>query len=182
METESSSELQAEASERDDPVGACARGDNPLVMCELESGWAAMGDTQFLPGYSVLISRYDDVERLSDLSREQRMQFLADLDLLAAAVEMACEQLDPSFRRVNIEILGNSDNYVHANVFPRYEWEGPRALEPVWGYRDDHWFDELHAFKPGHEPLRAAITEALTELVNAERSASPASADRLSAV
>jgi diadenosine tetraphosphate (Ap4A) HIT family hydrolase len=162
-----------ETSWRDDRAGATVRGDNPMVMCELDSGWAVIGDTQFLPGYSLLISRHQDAAKLSDLPRDQRVKFLADLDLLATAVEQACARHDPSFRRVNIEILGNSDDYVHGHVFPRYEWEGPRALEPVWGYDDDHWSDELHAYKPGHEPLRAAIADALTELVNAERSNSP---------
>lgn len=149
---------------RDDRVGASARGENPMVMLELASGWAVIGDTQFLPGYSLLISKHRDAEMLSQLTREQRLQFLADLDLLAIAVERACIGKDPAFRRVNIEILGNTDAYVHAHVFPRYEWEGPKAQRPVWDYRETHWTDELHEYKPGHQPLRDAITAQLREL------------------
>ncbi|WP_200932269.1 hypothetical protein [Yonghaparkia sp. Root332] len=149
---------------RDDRVGASARGENPMVMLELSSGWAVIGDTQFLPGYSLLISKHRDAAMLSQLTREQRLQFLADLDLLAIAVERACIEKDPAFRRVNIEILGNTDAYVHAHVFPRYEWEGPKAERPVWEYRDTHWTDELHEYKPGHQPLRDAITAQLREL------------------
>ena len=159
-----SSSEDAAISWRDDRVGACARGENPMVMLELSSGWAVIGDTQFLPGYSLLISKHRDAAMLSQLTREQRLQFLADLDLLALAVERACVEKDPAFRRVNIEILGNTDAYVHAHVFPRYEWEGPKAERPVWDYRETHWTDELHAYKPGHQPLRDAITAQLREL------------------
>jgi diadenosine tetraphosphate (Ap4A) HIT family hydrolase len=137
-----------------------------MVMGELASGWAVIGDSQFLPGYSLLVSRHREAQKLSDLTREQRIQFLSDLDLLATAVERACEQKDPSLRRVNIEILGNNDHYVHAHVFPRYEWEGPRATDPVWLYGEDHWAHDLHAYKPGHEPLRAAIAETLAQLTD----------------
>ena len=149
---------------RADRVAACANGTNPMVMVELTSGWAVIGDTQFVPGYSLLISRHTDAAMLSQLPREERLQFLADLDLLALAVERACIAKDPAFRRVNIEILGNTDAYVHAHVFPRYEWEGPNAALPVWSYRDNRWVDDLHAYKPGHEPLRAAITSELRVL------------------
>ena len=146
---------------RADRVAACANGTNPMVMVELTSGWAVIGDTQFVPGYSLLISRHTDAAMLSQLPREERLQFLADLDLLALAVERACIAKDPAFRRVNIEILGNTDAYVHAHVFPRYEWEGPNAALPVWSYRDTRWVDELHEYQPGHEPLREAITAEL---------------------
>lgn len=159
-----SSSEDAAISWRDDRVGASARGENPMVMLELSSGWAVIGDTQFLPGYSLLISKHRDAAMLSQLTREQRLQFLADLDLLAIAVERACIEKDPAFRRVNIEILGNTDAYVHAHVFPRYEWEGPKAERPVWDYRETHWTDELHEYKPGHQPLRDAITAQLREL------------------
>src|SRR6478672_7914562 len=84
---------------RDDRQASLARGENPMLLAELASGWAVIADTQFLPGYALLISRHRDAAMLSDLTREQRLQFLADLDLLAAAVEHACIEKDPAFRR-----------------------------------------------------------------------------------
>lgn len=39
---------------------------------------------------------------------------------LGEAVENACWDLDPLLRRVNLEILGNTDPYLHAHVWPRY--------------------------------------------------------------
>lgn len=55
---------------------------------------------------------------------------------LAEAVEDACWEADAAFRRVNVEILGNTDPYLDAHVWPRYEWEPPELIGmPVWLYR-----------------------------------------------
>ena len=75
---------------RDDRVGSALRGENPTVLAELSSGFAVMEDVQFLPGYCVLLSRNPDVQALAELPREERVQFLADVDLLATAVERSC--------------------------------------------------------------------------------------------
>lgn len=56
---------------------------------------------------------------LSELPRSTRLRFLA------IAVERSCRQADAAFRRVDLEILGNGDPFVHAHVWPRYEWEPP---------------------------------------------------------
>lgn len=101
---------------RKDRVGAALRGDNPAVMRKLDAGFAAIGDVQFLPGYSVLLVDDPGVQRLSDMPRGKRLAFLADMDRLGEAVERACRRLDPAFRRVNLEILGNSDGFLHARV------------------------------------------------------------------
>jgi hypothetical protein len=44
------------ADRRDDRIGAAHRGENPLVMARLRSGFAVVGDTQHLPGYSLLLT------------------------------------------------------------------------------------------------------------------------------
>lgn len=82
--------------------------------------------------------------------------------LLAEAVEAACQQADPRFRRTNIEILGNTDAFLHAHIWPRYEWE-PTELRgrPVWLYPPERWADQETALGPKHDVLRSAITEHL---------------------
>jgi hypothetical protein len=75
-------------------------------MRRLDAGFAVIGDTQFLPGYCVLLVDELGVQRLSDLPRGKRMAFLSDMERLGEAVERACRRLDPAFRRVNLEILG----------------------------------------------------------------------------
>ncbi|GAA4976118.1 hypothetical protein GCM10023257_11350 [Streptomyces hyderabadensis] len=77
-------------------------------------GFAVIGDVQFLPGYSVLFADEPDMQRLSDLSRAKRLSFLSGMDQLGEAVGRACLRLDPDFRRVNLEILGNTDAFSHA--------------------------------------------------------------------
>lgn len=108
---------------RRDRIAAALRGDNPTVLARMPSGFAVIGDVQWLPGYCVLLTDDPAVLRLSDLPRARRRQFLEDMADLGEAVERACLELDTDFRRVNLEILGNTDPYLHAHIWPRYEWE-----------------------------------------------------------
>ncbi|MEU8432348.1 diadenosine tetraphosphate hydrolase [Streptomyces sp. NPDC029216] len=149
-----------------DRIGSARRGQNPTVLRRLDAGFAAIGDRQFLPGYSVLLADDPAVTRLSDLPPARRTAYLTDLERFAEAVERACARLDPAFRRVNIEILGNTDPYLHAHIWPRYDWEPADLVRmPVWLYRDaEYWRGDRHALAPRHDPIRAAITEELDRL------------------
>ena len=150
---------------RKDRVGSALRGENPTVIRRLEAGFAVIGDVQFLPGYSVLVVAEPGVDRLSDLPRGKRAAFLAGMDLLGEAVERTCRRLDPAFRRVNLEILGNTDAFLHAHVWPRYEWEPADLIGgPVWLYPRERWTDEHFALSPRHDPLRAGIGAELDRL------------------
>ena len=147
---------------REDRIGSAARGENPTVLRRLDAGFAVIGDVQFLPGYSLLLTDEPGVERLSDLPRAKRTAFLADLDRLGEAVENACRAQDSAFRRVNLEILGNTDPFLHAHIWPRYDWEPPElVVKPVWLYPPEHWRDPRFALGAQHDPLRAAITAEL---------------------
>jgi diadenosine tetraphosphate (Ap4A) HIT family hydrolase len=150
---------------RTDRIGAALRGENPTVLRRLESGFAVIGDVQFLPGYSLLLVDDPDVQRLSELPREKRLSFLSDMDLLGEAVERACRRLDPAFRRVNLEILGNTDPFLHAHVWPRFEWEPAELVgKPVWLYPRDRWRDERFKVGRQHDVLREAIGNELDGL------------------
>ncbi|MGW4892512.1 HIT family protein [Kitasatospora sp. NPDC004240] len=150
---------------RRDRIGNALRGTNPTVLRRLEAGFAVIGDTQFLPGYSVLLVDDPTVRRLSELPRTARLAFLSDMDRLGEAVERACARLDPAFRRVNLEILGNTDPFLHAHVWPRFDWEPAElAGRPVWLYPRERWSDERHALGPRHGALRTAIGEELDRL------------------
>ena len=132
----------------------------------MQSGYAVIGDVQFLPGYCVLRGKDPDAKALADMSRPDRVQFLADVDLLATAVETACRAKDLAFRRVNIDILGNADAFVHAHIWPRYEWEPPELVwRPVWLYDLDSWRNPDTALGERHTQLRNGITEALRSLM-----------------
>jgi diadenosine tetraphosphate (Ap4A) HIT family hydrolase len=147
---------------RSDRIGSALRGENPTVLARMPAGFAVMGDVQWLPGYCVLLSDDPSATRLSDLAPEQRSAYLDSMARLAAAVEVACAQADPAFRRVNVEILGNTDEFLHAHIWPRYRWE-PEDLVggPVWLYPLERWRDPATALGPQHDALGAAITASL---------------------
>lgn len=150
---------------REDRIGSAQRGENPMVLAELDAGYAVIGDVQFLPGYCVLLGKDPAAAALADMPRPERVRFLADVDLLATAVERACRATDPAFRRVNIDVLGNTDPFVHAHVWPRYDWEPAHLLRrPVWLYDPANWSDPASAFRDQHTQLRERITAELVLL------------------
>ena len=150
---------------RSDRIGSALRGRNPTVLRRLDAGFAIIGDVQFLPGYCVLLVDTPGIQRLTDLPRGGRLRFLADMDLLGEAVERVCARRDPAFRRVNLEILGNTDPYLHAHVRPRYDWEPEHLVgRPAWLYPAGHWSDPATALGPQHDDLRADLVAELDRL------------------
>ena len=148
---------------RDDRIGSALRGENPTLLARLPGGFAVMGDPQWLPGYCVLLTDDPAVERLSDLSRGQRSAYLESMAALGAAVERACADADPEFRRINLEVLGNADAFLHTHIWPRYDWEPPDLVHrPVWLYPPERWRDAETALGPQHDALRASIAQYLT--------------------
>ncbi|WP_412538009.1 diadenosine tetraphosphate hydrolase [Longispora sp. K20-0274] len=148
---------------RADRIGSALRGENPTVMAHLPGGFAVMGDVQWLPGYCVFLTDEPGVERLTDLSRPKRLAYLESMERLGEAVERACAAADPAFRRINLEILGNTDPFLHAHIWPRYQWEPPEVIgRPVWLYPEENWRDPATVLGPQHETLRAEITRYLT--------------------
>jgi diadenosine tetraphosphate (Ap4A) HIT family hydrolase len=150
---------------RHDRIGSAHRGENPLVMARMRSGFAVIGDTQHLPGYSVLLTDDVSVDHLTDLDWERRREFLFDLSLLGEAVERACRP--HGLRRLNYEVLGNSVPFLHGHVHARYEREPPDKVGgPVWRYPKEVRNDAAHAYSDErHGELRAAITAELTRLM-----------------
>ncbi|MEV7848541.1 diadenosine tetraphosphate hydrolase [Streptomyces cyaneofuscatus] len=150
---------------RSNRIGAALKGKNPTVLRQLAAGFAVIGDVQILPGYSVLLVDEPDAQRLSDLPRPKRLSFLSDMDQLGEAVERVCRRMDPAFLRVNLEILGNTDSFLHAHVWPRFEWEPSDAVSrPVWLYPQECWSDEQFKLGPQHDALRDAISNELDQL------------------
>jgi diadenosine tetraphosphate (Ap4A) HIT family hydrolase len=150
---------------RVDRIGSAHRGENPLVMARMRSGFAVIGDTQHLPGYSVLLTDDASVNHLSDLAWKRRKYFLFDLSLIGEAVERACH--DNGLRRINYEVLGNAIPILHGHVHARYEWEPRDKLTgPVWRYPKDERDAPEHAYSDRkHGELRVAITTELQSLI-----------------
>ncbi len=147
---------------RRDRIGSARRGTNPTVLAKLPEAYAVIGDTQFLPGYCVLLVDDPAISQLSDLPRPRRLHFLESMERLGTAVEAASAEADPGFWRLNYEILGNTDPYLHAHVFARYEWEEPAQIGlPVWCYDPQVFYGAGAALGPQHDSLRAAIRRRL---------------------
>ena len=110
-------------------VVAAREGTNPKVICRMSSGWAVIGDVQFLVGYCLLLPD-PVVPSLNDLSGEDRIQFLSDMALIGDALLQVTNA-----QRINYEILGNSEPELHAHIFPRFakEPEEKRRM-PAWFY------------------------------------------------
>jgi diadenosine tetraphosphate (Ap4A) HIT family hydrolase len=152
---------------REDRIGSAHRGENPMVMARMRSGFAVIGDTQHLPGYTVLLCDDISADHLTDLDWPRRVAFLFDLSLIGEAIGVACRQ--DGLRRVNYEVLGNLDPVLHGHVHARYEWEPPEhQVQPVASYPEalrnapEHAYDEVV-----HGPLRARITSELERLMRA---------------
>ncbi len=140
-------------------------------MAKLPGAFAVIGDVQWLPGYCVLLADRPGVGGLTDLDHDERHQYLGSMAILGEAVESACRAADSSFRRLNFDILGNTDEFLHAHVWPRYDWEpAERVTKPVWLYPEDFWILPSLRLGPQHADLRDAIT---TELVRLGGSAGP---------
>ncbi len=150
---------------KDDRIGSADRGENPMVIARMRSGFAVIGDTQHLPGYSLLLCQDASVNHLTDLDQARRAEFLFDLALVGEAVQRACH--GHGLRRINYEILGNSLAWLHGHVHARYEWEPTdRVGRPVWCYPPAERYDPAVAYSDRHHgDLRAAITAELTRLV-----------------
>ncbi|RYU14810.1 diadenosine tetraphosphate hydrolase [Nocardioides iriomotensis] len=147
-----------------DRVGSALRGGNPTVLARLDAGFAVIGDVQFLPGYCVFISDAPGADRLTDLPRDRRLAFLAGAERLAEAVENVCGRRDADFRRINLEIQGNHDAFLHAHVWPRYSWEGEFAHGPVGQYDAGRWSDPATSLGAEHDDLREELVTELARL------------------
>lgn len=108
-------------------VEQARNGTNDKVLCRMPSGWAVMGDVQFLPGYCLLLPD-PVVASLNDLDADARAIYLLDMARIGDAVLQAS-----GASRINYEILGNSEPELHCHIFPRYASEpDDKRKMPVW--------------------------------------------------
>jgi diadenosine tetraphosphate (Ap4A) HIT family hydrolase len=134
-------------------------------MARMRTGFAVIGDTQHLPGYSLLLTDELEVDHLTDLPWPRRRDFLLDLSLIGEAVFAVTRERGA--HRINYEVLGNSWPHLHGHVHARYEWE-PRDMigGPVWRYPKELRDAAEHAYDDArHGELRAAVTAELLRVM-----------------
>lgn len=110
-------------------VESARAGTHPRLIARMRSGYAVLGEAQFLRGYSLLLPD-PVVPHLNALTGAGRAQFLEDMAALGDAVLSVTKAV-----RINYEMLGNVEPALHAHVFPRMNFE-PAELRtrPVWFY------------------------------------------------
>lgn len=134
-------------------VEQARNGTNDKVICRMPSGWAVMGDVQFLAGYCLLLPD-PVVASLNDLDADARAIYLLDMARIGDAVLQAS-----GASRINYEILGNSEPELHCHIFPRYASEpDDKRKMPVWFY---DWKNALPYAEDMHGELRKAIAQLL---------------------
>ena len=146
---------------KQDRIGAAVRGENPMVIARMKSGFAVIGDYQLLPGYCVLL-RYPEAGSLNELSLKERQQYLLDMTLIGDAILKVCKPL-----RVNYTTLMNEDHYLHTHIHPRYDWEPePHRSKPVFLYPPKVKFGEDVAYcEEKHGELKRQLTQELERLM-----------------
>ncbi len=143
-------------------IESCKNGTNPTLITELKSGYVVIGDTQFLPGYCVLLYK-DNITSLNNLNMDERKQFLIDMTLVGDAIKTVYKPY-----KINYEILGNLDEFVHAHIFPRYKWEGENVKHSIRRYAKDKFTEESNQFinLSNKEEIKYNLKVVLNELKN----------------
>lgn len=98
---------------------------NPYFVKELSTGYIVLGDHQYWPGYTLFLAK-KHVSELHELPKPERNTFLREMSQVAEAVWHAF-----SPKKLNYELLGNTDKHLHWHIFPRYENE-LYPKQPTW--------------------------------------------------
>ena len=130
-------------------VARLRAGEDPALIARLPSGWAVLGEQQFLRGYSLLLP--DPVAgTLNELPEAARRLALQDAARLGDALLAVTGAL-----RINYAIFGNQEPALHIHVVPRY------AHEPAELRGAHPWSYDWNA-APRFDPARdAALLDAL---------------------
>lgn len=146
---------------KSDRIGSAVKGENPIVMVKMKSGFAVIGDNQFLPGYCVLLG-YPKVDSLNELTLAERNQYLLDMTLIGDAIIKVCNPM-----RINYSILMNLDHYLHAHIEARYDWEPDEyKCRPSYFYPKEQRYSVQSEYNEAkHGEMKRKITEALIALM-----------------
>lgn len=146
---------------KSDRIGAALRGENPMVIARMKSGFAVIGDYQLLPGYCVLLA-CPQTASLNELPMEARRQYLSDMTLIGDAILSVCKP-----QRINYATLMNEDHYLHTHIHPRYDWEQEEYRKrPPFLYPPEVKFSEEVRFtEEQHGELRNRLAAELERLM-----------------
>ena len=98
---------------------------NIYFVKELETGYVVLCDYQYFYGYTIFISK-THTDELYKLEKSERNLFLKEMAIVAQAVIKAFKP-----KKLNYELLGNSDSHLHWHLIPRYG-DDPKPETAIW--------------------------------------------------
>lgn len=98
---------------------------NLYFISEFPTGYAVLGDYQFQQGYTLFLCK-QHVSELHQLTPKFKSRFLLDMSKVAQAVYKVFKP-----KKLNYELLGNSESHMHWHLFPRYN-NDLIPDEPIW--------------------------------------------------
>lgn len=98
---------------------------NKYFVKELKTGYVVLCDYQYFYGYTIFISKTHTNE-LYKLEKPKRELFLKEMAIVAESVIKAFKP-----KKLNYELLGNSDSHLHWHLIPRYG-NDPNPKTAIW--------------------------------------------------
>lgn len=98
---------------------------NKYFVKEMESGYVVLCDFQYFYGYTIFLSK-THTDELHKLGSDKRELFLKEMAIVAEAVIKAFKP-----KKLNYELLGNSDSHLHWHLIPRYG-NDPKPETAIW--------------------------------------------------
>jgi diadenosine tetraphosphate (Ap4A) HIT family hydrolase len=96
-------------------------------ILDLPTAIAILLDDQYYLGYTLVVAKTHATE-LYHLPEGESTQYCKDMLRVAQALATAFQP-----RKMNYELLGNTEAHLHWHLVPRYGWD-PNAQRPIWEY------------------------------------------------
>jgi len=130
----------------------CRRWDTDadLRIAELTHSYVILNRDQFLPGYTLLFTKYH-VTELFHLDRDVRSGLMEEVSRVARAI---FEVFSPA--KINYELLGNMVPHIHWHIVPRFTDE-PLWPRPIWAEPHDELLLVPDDYKRRIEKIRSAL-------------------------
>lgn len=106
-------------------ISMIKKNKNMFFVKELSSSYVVLEDYQYYKGYTLLLSK-THTDELHKLKRETRSQFLEDMAVVAEAIYKAFKP-----KKLNYELLGNTEPHLHWHIVPRYVYDLKLDV-PIW--------------------------------------------------
>ncbi len=119
---------------------------NPYFVIELQTAYVVIGDHQLFKGYTLVLFK-EHIAELHTLPSQTKRIFLEEMSMVGEAV-FNCFQP----KKMNYELLGNSEHHLHWHLFPRHEHD-PRPQGPVW------CIDKAIRYADAHRPTSSELED-----------------------